>query len=540
LARSTVSDIVNAAHIGVRRLKSPKSLLSRRRLLEASLALGALPLSACAQPREAPPRYVNESVTLSNRLAAPPLLPPRMEGASKIFDLAAGEDEAEFLPGRKTRVFGFNGGFLGPTLRLRQQENVVVRVSNRLREPTTSHWHGMILPAAMDGGPHQAIAPGATWRAHWTVRNEASTLWYHSHLMGRTGEQVYRGLAGLIIVDDDTIDRLGLPSDYGVDDIPLIVQDRRFDRVGQFVYDPGMRNSAPPGMLGDVILVNGLYAPFAEVPRRLVRLRILNASNARRYNFGFADGRAFHVIATDGGLLAAPVEARRLQLSPAERAEVLVDFSDSAPIVLMSYAVDDGQRTLQKILFGRSDRPDDTGEQFKIVEFRPVGERAATARLPQTLRPVARMAPDERAKARRFKLGATAINGRRMDQVRIDQVVVKGATEVWRLQSSAPVAHPIHVHGAQFQILDRNGASPLPHELGWKDTVVVRSEEVVRIVIRFADYADPHLPYMFHCHNLEHEDMGMMGQFVVVNDASDEVGILAAPRAADGMAHGWH
>jgi bilirubin oxidase len=166
----------------------------------------------------------------------------------------------------------------------------------------------MELPAAMDG-VYQVIQPDGTWEPHWTVRNEAATLWYHAHLMGRTGEQVYQGLAGMIIVGDDNSDSLNLPRRYGVDDIPVIVQDKKFDADGQLVHEhPEEPIAGPQGFLGDTILVNGTFAPFVEVPRGSTRLRLLNASNARRFNFGFDDGPAFYQVASGGGFLESPVK----------------------------------------------------------------------------------------------------------------------------------------------------------------------------------------------------------------------------------------
>lgn len=245
-----------------------------------------------------------------NALNIPPLLEPVERNGKKVFVLTLQRGETEFFEGKKTATWGANGPYLMPTLRAGEGDEVQMQVTNQLGERTTIHWHGMHLPPAMDG-VHQIIEPGETWQPHWTVKQPAATLWYHPHLMGRTGPHVYNGLAGLFILDDANSMNLAIPEEYGVDDIPLIVQDREFTEDGQLEYrsDDGDLYG-PTGMLGDTILVNGTHAPFIEAPGKLIRLRLLNASNARRYNFGFSDDREFHQIATDGGFLERPVRAR--------------------------------------------------------------------------------------------------------------------------------------------------------------------------------------------------------------------------------------
>ncbi len=291
----------------------------------------------------APTDFVNAQLPLDNRLIIPPLLTPRLENGEKVFNLTVQQGTTEFVAGQRTTTLGFKGAYLGPTLRAHTGDKVRINVTNSLNDTTTVHWHGMHLPAAMDGGPYQLIAPGAMWQPNWTVTNQAATLWYHPHELGKTAEQVYRGLAGLFIIDDANSDGLNLPDQYGVDDIPLVVQDRKFDSAGQFVYQKSGSNAnlpAPAGMLGDTILVNGTRAPYVEVPQKLIRLRLVNGSDGRRYDFGFADHHAFDQIATDGGLLDAPVERTDLVLAPGERAEILVDLTGATgPLTLLSIMI---------------------------------------------------------------------------------------------------------------------------------------------------------------------------------------------------------
>ncbi|HLO33697.1 MAG TPA: multicopper oxidase domain-containing protein [Anaerolineales bacterium] len=491
-------------------------------LLAASIVLAACLSPRLEHPQAETTKFVNEQLVPRNALLIPPQLEPQMENGEKVFDLTIQPDEAEILPGKSTKIWSYNGISPGPTLRVHTGDKVRLNITNELGETTTVHWHGMELPAAMDGGPHQTIGPGETWRPYWTITNEAATLWYHPHTMGKTAEQVYRGLAGFFLIDDENSDSLALPKEYGVDDIPLVVQDKLFDPGGQFVY-PHEQKAITAGLLGDTILVNSTYAPYIEVPAKLVRLRLLNGSAARRYNFGFSDDRAFYQIATDGGLLDAPVERTRLLLSPGERAEILVDLSNTKePVMLMSYAFVDSENAARNAIQEQLAGGTDEGQQFKILELRPKMGTYAAEKVPNVLNTIERFDEKKVVKTRRFVLEAFTINGKMMDDKRIDEVVGKGDTEIWEVKNNSPIYHAFHIHGVQFQVLDRNGMEPPAYEQGWKDTVTVTPQETVRLIIRFQEYSDPAMPYMFHCHNLTHEDMGMMGQFVVVDNPSEQ------------------
>lgn len=501
---------------------------SPQRLSLLALLVVSIVLTACLSPQLGYPQaeekeFVNENLVPQNPLVIPPQLEPSLENGEKVFNLTVQPGEAEILLGKRTHTWGYNGSFLGPTIRAHTGDRVRLNITNHLGETTTVHWHGMELPAAMDGGPHQVIQPGKSWQPYWTITNEASTLWYHPHTMGRTGEQVYQGLAGFFIIDDENTDALSLPREYGVDDIPLVIQDKLFDSNGQFVF-PREHQAITAGLLGDTILVNGTYAPYLEVPAKLVRFRLLNGSAARRYNFGFSDNRALQQIATDGGLLEAPVERTRLLLAPGERAEILVDLSNATePIMLMSYSFADGENAVQNAIQEQLTGGTDEGQQFKILELRPRMGTFAVENISSVLNTIERFDEQDAVKTRRFVLEAFTINGKRMDHERIDEIVGTGEAEIWELTNNSPIYHPFHIHGVQFQILDRNGIEPPAYEQGWKDTVIVTPQETVRLIMQFPDYSDPNLPYMYHCHILTHEDMGMMGQFVVVNQSSNQV-----------------
>lgn len=488
------------------------------------------------------PVFVNESLTFENELAIPPLLEPIERDGTKIFELTLQAGETEFFAGTKTQTWGANGTYLMPTIRASDQDNVEVHITSELGEMTTIHWHGMHLPAIMDG-VHQIISPEETWEPYWQVHQQAATLWYHPHLHGVTGPHVYNGLAGMFIIDDANSQSLEIPQEYGVNDFPLIVQDRRFDENNQFVYANYESDLyGHKGMHGDTLLINGTVAPYLEVPAGMVRLRILNGSNARRYNFGFEDGREFYQITSDGGFLEQPVARTRMLLSAAERAEILVDMSDLNDVTLMSYPVVDWP-VYEALISRLIDAVRDEDQQFKVLELRPqdvadVADVAAEySSVPERLNTIERFEEAEAVTTRRFVFGDwNTINGQKMQIDRIDEVVYLDTVEIWEIFNDTGAYHPFHVHDVQFQILDRDGKAPLAHEMGWKDTVHLGIHETVRIMVEFKDYADPHVPYMYHCHVLEHEDHGMMGQFVVVADDSVEPEVITEA-AEMGMTH---
>ncbi len=442
-----------------------------------------------------------------------------LQNGIRLFELTMRRGSSELVTGVRTATMGYNDDLLGPVLRMRQGESVSLRVSNTIGETSTTHWHGMHLPASMDGGPHQTIADGATWTSSFDVRNEAATLWYHPHTHGRTGFQVYQGLAGMIIVDDGHADTLGLPSDYGIDDIPLIIQDRRLNADGSLAYLT--RPMDRMGMKGDRILANGKEHPRLAVPAQWIRLRILNGSNARIYNLGLSDGRPFEQIASDGGLLTAPVTLNRLLLAPGERAEIMIDLSRDLGNELRLASYSSEVRSRLFATGGMGGGPADALDDgiFDILTI--AVDRAATANaahLPASLNGLSMPTPS--APDRLFTLeasqGVFTINGKAMDLARIDETITLGATEVWQITNNHGMAHPFHLHDVMFQILSRDGNPPPDNELGWKDTVLVTPGETVRLIATFSDYSDPNTPYMYHCHILEHEDNAMMGQFVVV------------------------
>jgi FtsP/CotA-like multicopper oxidase with cupredoxin domain len=501
----------------------------RRLILSAALAgLGGLPapyLSRTAFAAEVAPQP----------LRVPELLDARRQGGA--VSLRAQHGETAFFAGRRSRTLGYNGSYLGPTIRVHRGDEVEVAATNAMRVPTTVHWHGLLVPGPLDGGPHQVIAPGATWRPRLTIRQPAATLIYHSHFHGETAEQVYAGLMGLLVIADEEERALGLPSDYGVDDIPVVIQDRAFED-GVLVV-PGGMPVAMLGRRGGTILANGTPDAVARPPAGLVRLRLANGANARIFDLSFDDGRSFHSIASEGGLLEAPVTLRAIRLAPGERVEVLVDLSDGTPVALRT-APDANLPMMMMGMMARSGTFASDGEQT-VLRIEPrTGAGGPVRRVPDRL--VARAAPDPSRATRRRRVvlnmghggmmgggmmgggmmgwggagmggaGMHAINGRPFDMDRIDARVRLGDVEIWEA-SGEMMAHPLHIHGVQFTVLSRDGAAPTVRDHGLRDTVLV--DRPTELLVHFNQPAPEVAPFMAHCHILEHEDNGMMAQFTV-------------------------
>ncbi len=505
------------------------SSLNRRALLRragtAAAGLVALPLSAC----EARNSLLSADGAGANPLAIPKLDQGIVEQGERAFRLSISAGQKEFAPGVASRTIGVNAPYLGPTLEMRRGERVRLHVDNGLDEGATVHWHGFELPAAADGGPHQLIRPGARWSPSFEVRQRASLYWYHSHLHRGTGPQVYTGLAAPIYVRDDEEDALNLPSEYGVDDIPLIVQDRLLDSSGKLLYPQNM-HAQMMGVRGDRLYVNGTQNAVFDARTGLIRLRILNGSNARFYDFSLSSGQTMQLIASDGGLLELPHAVRSLRLAPGERAQILVDLSEGRPLSLVATSPDnsmgmmsgDGGGMMGGGMMGRGREDTQTDEPFRVLDIRPAGS-SPRRNLPPQLAALPALNPSLAVRTRRFVLdmgmmgGGMSINGASMDMNVINERVPVGEWEIWEIANASMMAHPFHIHNAQFRVIDRNGRTPPPLETGYKDTVIVDPREQVRLLLRFEEHTDPDLPYMYHCHILEHEDAGMMGQFVVVD-----------------------
>jgi spore coat protein A, manganese oxidase len=424
----------------------------------------------------------------------PELRPTRRTRERDVYDVTIRHGTAEILRGYETPILGYDGQYPGPTIRARSGREVIVRQRNALDVDVNVHLHGGTVPAAHDGHPMDLIAPGTTKTYRYPNRQAAATLWYHDHAHGRTARSVHRGLAGFYLLDDRLEEELELPR--GAFDVPLMIQDRAFNRDGSLRY----ASSPEPGFLGDTIVVNGAVAPCMRVRRRLYRLRLLNASNAREYRLVLGGRRPMLQIASDGGLLGRPLARRSITLAPAERVDVVVDFRDYAPGTAL---------VLQNELGRRS--------TVAVMRFDVERGGAEEARVPLRLRelgPLPAPAVDRRFELSLSTAGGVAwqIGGRSFDMNRIDVRPRLGTSERWTFANLSTRVHPMHTHGFPFRVLSRS-SGPVPRsERGWKDTVPVRPGESVTVQPWFSPYPGR---YVFHCHALEHGDFGMMLQMEV-------------------------
>lgn len=442
--------------------------------------------------------------TNDNPLLIPPLLENKSKNSNEVhYELTVQKGEYEFVKGTKVITYGYNGNYLGPTIRAKKNQKVKIKIANKLREYTTVHWHGLLVPGEVDGGPHQIINPDGEWNPEFIIIQPAATAWYHPHGIGNTAIQVYKGLAGLFIIDDEVSENLNLPKDYGVDDIPLVIQDKRLTSDGVPLYLTNM-NDIMEGMKGNTILVNGVVNPYLDVATMKYRFRLLNGSNARTYNFRLSNREEFYQIAADAGFLEKPVNLQELRLSPGERAEIIIDFSKNKK---------------GNIIYLESGN-------FEIIKFRVNKIVKDNLIIPEKLTEIEWLKMRDSNQFRNFRLEGmgphVSINGKIYDMNRIDEVMNLNNTEIWTLtstnggmmgmmRSSSGMLHNFHAHGIHFQILERNGKEVPENEKGWKDTVLIEENEKVKIITRFLYKG----LFMYHCHVLEHEDNGMMGQFVV-------------------------
>jgi FtsP/CotA-like multicopper oxidase with cupredoxin domain len=468
--------------------------------------------------------------------------------------LTASSIEVPILPGRSTWVWSFQGqvlegdpsrlvnlesSYLGPIIRVNKGEKIRIHFTNNIPDVTIVHWHGLHVPAVMDGHPRYVIPRGKTYIYEFEVRNRAGTYWYHPHPHGRTGPQVYGGLAGLFLVSDDEEQAAGLP--FGEYDIPLVIQDRTFDGSNQLIYTTGHMMERMTGFLGDRILVNGNPDFMLPVATRAYRLRLLNGSNSRIYKLAWKDGNPLTVIGTDGGLLEKPVRRSYIMLGVGERIELWADFrryqvgTETALVSLpfetgmMGGGMMGGGMMGGGMMGGGQTLPNGAG--FTICRIKVNRRENTTLSLPNRLSTFELHGLKDAVNFRNprtFRLFMQhmnwTINGRtfRMTEVANDERVRMDTLEVWEfinegsstgMMGMMNMHHPIHLHGKQFQVLERRGVTHDGHvDEGWKDTVLLMPGERIKILVGFEGY--PGL-FLYHCHNLEHEDMGMMRNYFV-------------------------
>lgn len=450
-------------------------------------ALSLLPLLLAGST--SPPTVVTPTADPSTNA------PPRRVEVALVASVA----RLSLVEGRTTEVYAYNGTVPGPTLEFREGDEVVVRFRNDLPVETTVHWHGLHLPFAADGSPFHPVAPGATYEYRFTVRpGSAGTYWYHPHPNHHTGPQVARGLYGGIIVraPDD-------PLPAGLTERLLILSDNRFLPDGSLDlpdrHTPQGTVDFENGREGDVLFVNGAVRPTLEIrPGEVQRWRIVNASAGRYYRLALP-GHELVQVGTDGGLFERPVAVGEVLLASAERVELLVRGGAAG-----------GVATLQSLPYNRyipQTRPPDWAQPRALLTLRTTTDPPApSVVIPARLRPVPALDTSRVTATRVMVLSQGFINGQLMDMDRVDVRSTLGATEIWELENLVGMDHPFHLHGFQFQVLDRDGVpEPFP---AWKDTVNVPKKSVVRFIVRYENYPGK---WMFHCHILDHEDHGMMG-----------------------------
>ncbi|HDT2306613.1 TPA: multicopper oxidase CueO [Citrobacter braakii] len=538
--------------------------MQRRDFLKYSVALGvasALPLWS-------------RSVFAADRPALP--IPDLLTAdASNRMQLIVQAGQSSFA-GKTATTWGYNGSLLGPAVKLSKGQSVTVDIHNQLAEETTLHWHGLEIPGEVDGGPQGIIPAGGKRSVTFTPDQRAATCWFHPHQHGKTGHQVAMGLAGLVLIEDEEIRKLLLPKQWGIDDVPVIIQDKQFSADGQVNYQLDIMTAAV-GWFGDTLLTNGAIYPQHAAPRGWLRLRLLNGCNARSLNIAASDNRPLYVIASDGGLLAEPVKVTELPMLMGERFEVLVDVSDGKAFDLVTLPV--GQMGMAIAPF---DKP------HPVMRVQPL-LITASGTLPDTLTSMPALPSLEGLMVRKLQLSmdpmldmmgmqmlmkkygaqamagmdhgkmmghmnndnmghgnmkhgnmnhgemgnmqhgdmgnmkhgtfdfhnANRINGQAFDMNKPMFAAAKGQHERWVISGQGDMMlHPFHIHGTQFRILSENGKAPAAHRAGWKDTVRVEGG-VSEVLVKFDHDAPKEHAYMAHCHLLEHEDTGMMLGFTV-------------------------
>lgn len=505
-------------------------MLNRRRMLRnsafslAALALrpdrvlGQMNMAGMLMPSGSSPWLT----MYADALRIPPVLTPTLRGKTQFYNITLRPGLAKVhrdLP--PTPIWGFDGVYPGPTIRATKDQPVVVRFVSQLpnshgMNPAPAgpmypavHLHGAMVAPEDDGHPRDSVPNVDAREYHYPNTQRGGTLLYHDHTHGQTGLHVYQGLAGLYLIDDPEEERLGLPK--GDFDIPLLIQDRLFNKDGTFAY--GLDgNTRETGMLGDRILVNGTVQPYFKVKRRKYRFRIVNASNARPYYLQLSPGGTFVQVGTGGALLPKQTPKDLIELSPFQRADVVIDFS----------AYPEGS---QVVLRNCSDClwcPNCSGPSTFVMRFDVEGSAVDDSKVPDGLSDWQNLPTTAQTVTRQFILSRKTtptgpvwmINGQAYDMNNAPLVQVKhGAVEKWKFVNQTGHQHPVHIHLIQFQVLDINGVPQDPSTHGWKDVLVAPPNGHMTVIARFQGHIGK---YLFHCHNLEHEDLGMMADYEIV------------------------
>ncbi|GJQ64406.1 MAG: multicopper oxidase domain-containing protein [Melioribacteraceae bacterium] len=496
-----------------------------------------------------------ENDATPNREADPSFIP------DIEFELTAHPSEVSILPGAKTKVWKYSGkiingrkdalqtlddNYLGPIFRVKTGEKIRVRFKSELDEITIVHWHGLHVPEEMDGHPKYVIEQGEEYVYEFEVKDRAGTYWFHPHPHELTGPQVYSGLAGLFIVNDTEEQKLNLPS--GKDEIPIVIQDRTFDSDNQLVYINSPMDRMT-GFLGDQIVVNGKSNFSLNLDTKAYRLRLLNGSNSRIYKLAWNDGTPFTVIGTDGGLLEKPVEKEYLTFGPAERFDIIADFSNKEPgdeIKLVSLPFPStisgmGGMMGRGMMGGNNNASVEMGSRLNLLSLNIKNRVDRKFNLASRLSTLEKLNPQDAVNfnnPRKFVFGMGGhmrwtINNRtfEMNEVADYEKVKLDTSEIWEFVNGGgrgmmggmmQMPHPVHIHGLQFRIIERISDGGFDETFdsfkdgfvdeGWKDSFLLLPGTRVKVLLRFEDFTGM---YLYHCHNLEHEDMGMMRNYMI-------------------------
>ena len=431
-------------------------------------------------------------------LRIPPLLQPdKVAGNDVYYTVVAQTGETQLLPGKKTKTWGFNASILGKTIVYEKGKIYHMHLVNHLPEVTTFHWHGLEIPGPIeDGGCHAPVYPGQSRDIVFKIIQSAATTWLHAHPCPETAYQVWQGLATVAIIKDQESVQLPIPQHYGVDDLPLVLQDRNFHQDNQFDY---RADYDPDGVQGVTAMINGTINPYFDVTTQKVRLRLLNGANRREFRLHFSDDLPFVQIASDLSFLPEPILRNKIMITCAERQEIIVDFGNYHPGDVVTLYSD----------------------ETPLVEFRIHQFKSDQRQLPAKLTTIDYPDVDPTMPVKKVVMSgmdeSVMIDGKKFQMDRIDYTMPMGKCQLWDVsnanQMHGGMIHPFHMHGCAFQIVSRNGHEPYPFEHGLNDTVAVNPGEHVLIKVYFR------VPgvFMYHCHIIEHEDGGMMAQLKVVD-----------------------
>lgn len=491
--------------------------ITRREAIKLGLIGSGTLLSPFGFPGNALAQFSPQIKPFQMPFRSPPVLEPvRRDDTTDYYEIVMQKSQVEILPGLKTEIWGYNGITPGPTIRQRRGRISVVRFINQLDESMSIHLHGMASLPQYDGYAEDLIRPGY-YKDYIYPNNRASTLWYHDHALGKTSQHVYKGLAGMYIVEDDF--ELGLPLPQGDYEIPLIIQDKRFAIDGSLIFD----DRGQKGLYGDIMLVNGVPWPRMEVANRKYRFRVLNAGASRTCQLALNTGDDLIVIGTDAGLISAPVRTKTLRMAIAERYGFVIDFS--------KYPIGTRVVLQNPILPINVDRDTRTNQ---IMCFDVVRRESDDSTIPNELRFVQPIPIPANVTTRTFRFdrngGQWKINNKTWNKGRVDANPGFDDVEIWTLVNGAGSwIHPVHIHLVDLQMLDRNGRPPLPYERGWKDVFFLGENERIRVITRFGPSRGK---YMMHCHNIVHEDHDMMTQFEVGQGGFEPMSAPAQPISA--------